>query len=198
MFRYKEYKRTIVIAVTVILLCLVSIVGVTLALFTNDVNDGTIGINATAGKLDVDIVDTTDAMNTLVDQYLDFTTKDGQVETVLFEPGATFYTEGFRILNRGDIETKYILYISPDEKLKKNEEFWKGFEVWITNDLSDNASAVKMEEFEDTLAKDEISDVFYLVIKMKEDAGNGYQKQEYSGLGITVCAVQGNGPLIKE
>ena len=36
------------------------------------------------------------------------------------------------------------------------------------------------------------SDIYYLVVRMKDDAGNAYQDQSYSGIGITVWAVQGN------
>lgn len=202
MFRYRSYEKTILIAVIIILLCLVSIVGVTLALFTNDVDDGTIGINATAGKLKLDIVDDTDPNDSLVGEYLYFTTQDGEKLDVLFEPGAYYYTEGFRVVNKGNIDMKYIVYISADE-LFNSTDFLEAFDVWITDKVPTDRQVPEniedLQKFDGKLEGGDISGTYYLVIKMKESAGNKFNKKNnltyYSGIGITVCAVQGNGPL---
>ena len=199
MFRYRNKEKTILIAVIIILLCLVSIVGVTLALFTSDIDDGTIGINATAGKLKLDIVDDEDSTRSLVGQYLHFVTPDGEELDVLFEPGAFYYTEGFRVVNEGNIDMKYIVYISADE-LMRNTNFSEAFDVWITDkrptDRNVPENIEDLQSFEGKLEPDEESGVYYLVIRMKESAGNKFKNVEYqSGIGITVCAVQGNGPL---
>ena len=50
----------------------------------------------------------------------------------------------------------------------------------------------KLEDFNGRLEVGQSSDIYYLVFRMKETAGNDFQKQEFSGVGITVCAVQGN------
>ena len=73
MSRYKASYNKFIIAAMVILLCLISITGATLALFTSDVNDGTIGINATSGNVKVDIVDEKDTRS-LVGEFLKFET----------------------------------------------------------------------------------------------------------------------------
>jgi hypothetical protein len=57
MLRYKSHKQAFIMAALVILLCLVCLTGATLALFTGNVNDGTIGIITTTGDIAVDIVD---------------------------------------------------------------------------------------------------------------------------------------------
>lgn len=49
MFRYKSHKQAFIMTALVILLCLVSLVGATLALFTSDPNDGTIRRDNTSG-----------------------------------------------------------------------------------------------------------------------------------------------------
>ena len=36
------------------------------------------------------------------------------------------------------------------------------------------------------------SDIYYLVVKMKANAGNKFQGRSFSGIGVTVFAVQGN------
>ena len=199
MFRYRNKEKTIVIAVIIILLCLVSIVGVTLALFTSDIDDGTIGINATAGKLKLDIVDDVDPQRSLVGEFLHFVTQDGEELEVLFEPGAYYYTEGFRVLNKGNVNMKYIVYISADE-LMSTTNFAEAFDVWITDKKPTDRQVPEniddLQKFEGELIGGEISKTYYLVIRMKEDIGNKYNRHTTytAGIGITVCAVQGNAP----
>ena len=189
-------RNRFIIAATVIVLCLVSITSATFALFTSDPNDGTIGINATSGNVEVDIVDEDDPTRSLVGQVLYFVNFDGEHvsgETeILFEPGALYYTEGFRVLNNGDIPLKFIAYMSEDEI---SDNFYDAFEVWITSNPSDRSSMEKIDKFEGTLEPGKQSDVYYLVFRMKESAGNEFQDTTFVGVGITVCAVQGNGRI---
>ena len=180
-----KVKVKIVIAVLVILLCLLFIIGSTLALFTD--SDGKIGINATAGDLEVDIVDTSDIPNSLVGETLDFVTTSAQ-DKILFEPGAAFHTEGFHVKNNGNIPFNFIIYISEDSKT--DADFLDVFDVWITDDPS--RTVTELPEFDRRLEPGEVSDVYYLVFRMKEDAGNEYKNRTFTGVGITVCAVQGN------
>ena len=189
MSRYKVINRKFIIAAMTILLCLIAITGATLALFMSDVNDGTIGINATAGDLKVDIVDARDRQTSLVGEELDIlsTSPDGRV---LFEPGAAYYTEGFCVKNIGDISLNFILYISDDDSI--SEDFEDAFDVWIIDDLNNTRDAVKLTEYKGELEPGVCSDVYYLVFRMKETAGNEYQNRTFTGVGVTVCAVQGN------
>ena len=201
MFRYKSYHKTIVIAVIIILLCLISIVGVTFALFTNDPEDGTIGINATAGNLKVDIVDTTEKHESLVNEYFRFVAGNEMkpINSVLFEPGAFYYTEGFQIENEGNIDIKYIVYISTNE-LTTEFNFNDAFEVWITteeptDDRTTPENLQDLQKFSGELGPESFSKPYYLVVKMKESADNRFKNKECFGIGITVCAVQGNGEV---
>ena len=198
MSRYKPTHKTFIIAALLILLCLVSITGATFALFTSDPEDGTIGINATSGKMKIDIIDTSDEPQSLVGDVLDFITTSSKKE-ILFEPGATYYTEGFRVKNAGNINIKYILYISEDarENGQPTDDFSEAFEVWLTNDPKSRDGMVKIQDFSGTLEEGQASDVFYLVFRMKETAGNEFQNRTFTGVGITVCAVQGNGYINK-
>lgn len=190
MSRYKPNKKTFIIAAMVILLCLVSITGATFALFTSTTEDGKIGINTTSGSLKVDIIDASDNPTSLVGDVLDFITTSDKQE-ILFEPGAMYYTEGFRVKNNGTIPMNFILYISEDETV--SEDFSEAFEVWLTNDPTSRSNMVKIQEFDGGLAVGETSDIYYLVFRMKETAGNEFQDRAFTGVGITVCAVQGNG-----
>ena len=180
----------------VILLCLVSLVGATLALFTSDPNDGTIGIITTSGDVEIDIVDLSG--ETLQNRALDFITASGTPTdsgNVLFEPGATFRTQGFKVKNTGDIPVNFSLSVSKDDKIDM-EEFDKAFELWIVKEGDDFSSAEKITNFKvNGLVAGESSETYYLFIKMKESVGNEFQGKTYSGIGVTVYAVQGNAKL---
>ena len=196
MLRYKSHKQALIMTALVILLCLVCLTGATLALFTSDPNDGTIGIVTTSGDVEVDIVDTSGA--TLQNRALDFITASGTPTysgNVLFEPGAIFYTQGFKIKNTGDIPVNFSLSVSKDDKIDM-EEFDKAFELWIVKEGDDFSSAEKITEFKvNGLAAGESSETYYLFIKMKESVGNEFQGKTYTGIGVTVYAVQGNAQL---
>ncbi len=182
-------KRIITLAIVTIMLYLSCMVGATWALFTSPAKDGTIGINVTSGLLDVDL--TNEHGVSLLGQTLRFSTPNGNKEEVLFEPGATFYTQGFHVLNNGDIPMNYRLFVSEDAELDM-VAFYDAFEVWITNDPTDNAPAEPITEFNGSLNPHTASELFYLFIRMKTTADDEYQGDVYSGIGVTVYAVQGN------
>lgn len=196
MFRYKSNKQAFIIAALVILLCLVCLTGATLALFTSDPNDGTIGIITTSGDVEIDIVDTSDS--TLQNKALAFLTTSNSMidsEDVFFEPGATFRTQGFKVKNTGDIPVNFSLSVSKDDKIDM-EEFDKAFELWIVKEGDDFQTAEKLTEFKvNGLKAGDSSATYYLFIKMKETVGNEFQGKNYTGIGVTVYAVQGNAKL---
>lgn len=191
MFRYKSNRQAFIIAVLVILLCLVSLTGATFALFTSGASNGTIGVITTAGDIKVDIVSEADESVSLVGQVLQFRTSADQKE-ILFEPGASFYTQGFKIKNAGDIPINFRLSVSEDEAIDM-EEFKQAFEVWITTDPTNPAAATQLTDYVGRLEVGKSSaETYYLFIRMKETAGNEFQGKTYTGMGITVYAVQGN------
>lgn len=193
MSRYSKTKKSILMASIIILLCTVSIAGATLALFTSR-QDGKIGINATSGKIAVDILNTAiEGPSSLVGEVLEFETTSSN-RNCIFEPGGTYRTEGFRVANLGNIPINFIIYLSHDEDSNK-PPFDAAFDVWITDDRDDPTRRVDMKDFENRLEVGKTSDIYYLVVRMKEDAGNEYQDQSYSGIGITVWAIQGNAQI---
>ncbi len=181
-------------AATVTLLCLVSLTGATLALFTSNVSDGTIGIVTTAGDVRVDIVDS--AGETLVGKTLEFEPKEedeNQNREVYFEPGAVYYTQPFRVENEGTIPINFRISISEDEDINMNE-FRRAFDVWISRSTKLDSTAERLTEFQGRLdpATGDFSDPYYLFVRMKDTAGNEFQGKSYTGIGVTVYAVQGN------
>ena len=182
-----KIKYSIILAAMAILLCLVSLTGATLALFTSSEEDGKIGVNATSGSIKLDIVTDEPPIHSIVGRALALDVDDE--ENFLFEPGMTVYTEGFRIQNNGNIPINFIVYLSNS---KASQNFIEAFEVWITDDPTSKTDMVKLQEFKGRLEREQSSDVYYLVFHMKESIGNEYQTQSFTGVGITVCAVQGN------
>ena len=199
MFRYKSNKQACIIAVLIILLCLVCLVGATYALFTSDPDDGTIGIVTTTGLVKVDIVDTAGA--TLQNRSLAFMSASDQPtdsSKVFFEPGATFYTQGFKIENQGNIPILFSLTISKDENIDM-DKFNEAFDLYLVEEKEDGTKDIENAEhivnFRGTLEPNKSSKTYYLVIKMKETAGNEFQGKLYTGIGVTVYAVQANGEI---
>ena len=196
MFRYRSHKQAFIMTALVILLCLVCLTGATLALFTNDPNDGTIGIVTTAGYIDIDIVDTND--ESLQERALAFITTSGSTKDskdVWFEPGATFRTQCFRIKNDGNVPVNFSFSVSKDDNVDI-DEFNKAFELLIIKDGDDLSNAVPLTEFRGTGLKGKTSsDDYYIIIKMKETVDNDFQGKTYTGMGVTVYAVQGNVPI---
>ena len=137
---------------------------------------------------------TATAGETLKNKARAFSTPSGYVkdEDVLFEPGATFYTQGFQILNKGDVPVNFSLAVSKDESIDM-EEFNKAFELWIVKEGDDIKTADRIDKFKvNGLLPGDNSPVYFLVIRMKETAGNEFQEKKYTGIGVTVFAVQGN------
>lgn len=190
MFRYRTVKQAFAVAVLASLLCTVCLTGATFALFTSNPEDGTIGVVTTSGLVDVDIVDDTDKHNSLMGGTLQFYTTSGNKE-VLFEPGAKFYTQPFRIENKGNVPINFRMYVSNDEDIDM-EMFDKAFDVWITTDSKDPTVGSRMEDFKGRLEVGQRSESYCLFVRMKDTAGNEFQGAKYEGIGVTVYAVQGN------
>ena len=171
----------------VILLCFVSVVGSTYALFTNG-EDGKVNINAASGYIQLDILDTNN--QSLIGDNIDFIIPS-DLDLTNLEPGATIRTQGFKIKNNGNITVNFKLFKNENSNINWTE-LEEGFELWITDDKNDKTNAQNVKNFIGTLAPGETSGEYYLFIKMKESAGNNFQSQIFTGIGITVYAVQGN------
>ena len=171
----------------VILLCSVSVVGSTYALFTNG-EDGKVNINAASGYIQLDILDTNN--QSLIGDNIDFIIPS-DLDLTNLEPGATIRTQGFKIKNNGNITVNFKLFKNENSNINWTE-LEEGFELWITDDKNDKTNAQNVKNFIGTLAPGETSGEYYLFIKMKESAGNNFQSQIFTGIGITIYAVQGN------
>lgn len=191
----RNLLRQLNIAALILLLCVANLTGSTYALFTSSTKDGTIGVTTTSGDVEVKIVD--EANNSLEGRALQFfTTSDAPV---LFEPGTTFYTQPFKIMNAGNIPVNFRISVSYGNMSEADRlKFEEAFEIGITTDPHRHTDAKPTDKFVGSLdvsGDDAISQSYYLIIRMKETVGNEFQGAKYEGIGITVYAVQANAAL---
>ena len=110
-------KRALTGSVISVLVCTAMLVGTTFAWFTDSVSTGKNTI--TAGSLTVDLID--EEGNSLEGKTLNWSVADGRAqEEILWEPGAVYVTEGFRVKNTGNLALKYKLTVdgaAGDDKL---------------------------------------------------------------------------------
>ena len=192
MFRNTKHTKSFIISALVLLLCMTCLIGETLALFTSDPEKGTIGVITTAGNLKVDIIDSFHPDKpSLVGEYLQFRTTTPQDE-ILFEPGASYFTQGFQVKNQGNVPINFRLYLSEDSSVDM-EEFEKAFDVFLCTDPLNPDSAEPLKSVTGEMLKPlDCSTTYYLFIRMKDTADNTFQNKTYDGIGIVVYAVQAN------
>ena len=191
MTKEKSTKRALISSALAILMCMAMLIGTTFAWFTDTASTAVNKIQS--GTLKVDIVGEND--ESLDGKTLSF--KDVNDNTnILWEPGATFNLDAFKIVNKGNLALKYKVIINGvdgDAKLLKAIDFTvkKG-----------DANAVALEGWEGVLLpegatpndteKEEVKETAEIIISghMREGAGNEYQGLSIDGLGITVLATQ--------
>ena len=190
----KATKRALLSSALSLVLCFSMLLGTTFAWFTDTASTAVNVIQS--GTLDVDLVDEKDA--TLVGETLEFLNANNEKQ-ILWEPGVTFVSEGFKIVNKGNLALKYKLVING---IDGDNELLEVIDFWLTTDKTDLAavSSKKVnldEEFKlnpkDNHLIDKVtneSGVYYLVGHMDEEAGNEYQDLKLTGVGITVYATQ--------
>ena len=188
-YGYRRHSILATILIIVIILCIVAIAILTWALFrTGGLDDGKIGTNVTSGKVKVDIENTEG--ESMVGDVFHFVTVNGNDE-VIFAPGLSYYTEGFWVRNEGNLSIKYIISISRDYGTDY-EACLEAFDFYITTDVTNLDGATKLTELSGTLTPGATTDIYYLVVTMKEDAGNEFQDKVFTGIGVTVTATQIN------
>ena len=187
-------KRALLTSVTALVMCVVMLVGTTFAWFTDTASTGVNKIQA--GNLDVDIIG--EDGKSLDGMTLSFKNVNDKTD-ILWEPGATFFTQGFQIVNKGNLALKYKVVVSGttgDAKLLEAIDF-----AVVTDDTKKDAEAVSFAEEGkllnkgDTAPESAVTDTgakayYYLRGHMKEEAGNEYKNLTMDGISITVYATQ--------
>ena len=187
-------KRALLTSVTALVMCVVMLVGTTFAWFTDTASTGVNKIQA--GNLDVDIIG--EDGKSLDGKTLSFNNVNDKTD-ILWEPGATFFTQGFQIVNKGNLALKYKVVVSGttgDAKLLEAIDF-----AVVTDNTKKDAEAVSFAEEGkllnkgDTAPESAVTDAgakayYYLRGHMKEEAGNEYKNLTMDGISITVYATQ--------
>ena len=176
----KSTKRALVSSAIATLVCIVMLIGTTFAWFTDTASTNVNKIQS--GTLKVDIVDGNG--DSLQGKSLNFVDVNGS-SNILWEPGVTFKTAGFKIKNDGNLALKYKLLVNGidgDSDLLKVISF---------SVLDEKGAAVDLNTYEGHLTAKAVSDkMLYIQGHMDEAAGNEYQEKELDGLSITVVATQ--------
>ena len=173
-------KKALIASVLSLVLCVSMLVGSTFAWFTDTATTSVNKIQA--GTLKVDIVNES-GTSSLKGSSMSFVNKDG-AEEILWEPGATFRTIGFKVKNGGNLALKYKMVLNG---VDGNNEL---LDVITFKVVKADGTTVDLSSFEGRLAKNTVSELFYIEGHMAEDAGNEHQGKSLTGLGITVYATQ--------
>ncbi len=187
MKKSKQTKRALIPSLLAVILCVAMLVGTTFAWFTDTASTSVNKIQA--GKLDVALVKpTTNDGGTYDDLGTDplkwvKATGHGEDE-VLWEPGATYNLESFRISNNGNLALKYQVQISG---IIGSAELLKAIDFTVK--IGDG-TAESLANWDGTLGAGETSDVITISGTMKTTAGNEYQGLSIEGIAITVVATQ--------
>ena len=185
----KATKRALLTSVTALVMCVVMLVGTTFAWFTDTASTGVNKIQA--GNLKVDIVD--ESGDSLDGKTLSFKDFNGKTD-ILWEPGATFFTQGFKIANKGNLALKYKVVVSG---ITGDTGLLKVMKFDVVSAMTKTGSEVNFTATPGQLlpsASDapSVSDVYYLRGHMDEDAGNEYKNMTLTGISVTVYATQLN------
>ena len=185
----KSTKRALVSSALAILMCVAMLVGTTFAWFTDTASTAVNKIQA--GTLNVDIVDKNgDSLN---GKSLSFRDANDSTD-ILWEPGATFNLDSFKIVNKGNLAFKYKVIISG---VNGNAKLLEAIDFFVK--IGD-AEKVALADWEGILlpngeaATDTMdagtTSAITISGTMKKEAGNEYQGLSIDGIGITVVATQ--------
>ena len=194
----KATKRALLTSIMALVMCVVMLVGTTFAWFTDTASTGVNKI--VSGNLKVDIVDA-DNTNTSLDKgTLKFIQAVNEsevrlVEDVLWEPGATFFTQGFKIANNGNLALKYKVVVSG---ITGDTGLLKVMKFDVVSAMTKTGSEVNFDTTPGQLLPSaagtpSVSDTtYYLRGHMDENAGNEYKNMTLTGISVTVYATQLN------
>lgn len=209
MKKSKATKRTLLLSVLAMLLCMVMLVGTTFAWFTDSASTEVNKIQA--GTLDVDLVGKSG--ESLVGQTLNFVKAKG--EEILWEPGATYALPAIKIVNNGNLWLKYKVEVAEGITRKGDEisdvSLLDAIDFYViegeVNQMPNLDGAKPLADyFAQSEANEEnphpgvplapsgsdgsSSELLTIVGHMKETAGNDYQGLTLDGVAITVLATQ--------
>ena len=186
----KSTKRALVSSALAIFMCVTMLIGTTFAWFTDTASTAVNKIQA--GTLNVDIVDKNG--DSLDGKSLSFKDVNNNTD-ILWEPGATFNLDSFKIVNKGNLAFKYKVIISGvngNAKLLEAIDFFVKIGDAQQVALADRACTLLPAGKTATTGNEVVGATYLITISgtMKKEAGNEYQGLSIDGIGITVVATQ--------
>ena len=189
----KATKRALLTSITALVMCVVMLAGTTFAWFTDT---ATANVNKIqAGNLDVALEMLDTAQNkwvTAEGKTLYFRDKNNETN-ILWEPGATFNLDTFKIVNKGNLAIKYEITVNG---VTGSNKLLKAIDFTVTKggtsiDLA-NLKGVLLPTGKTAGADEEVGETAAIVISgtMKTSAGNEYKNLTLDGISITVKAMQ--------
>ena len=183
-------KRSLLASVLALVMCVTMLVGTTFAWFTDSASTAVNKIES--GTLHVDIVDKDG--NSLDGKTLSFRDVNKNAD-ILWEPGATFALDSFRIVNTGKLALKYKVIINGvngNAKLLEAIDFTVKIGDAAKVALADWEGILLPEGKTATTDNEVVGATDFITISgtMKKEAGNEYQGLSIDGIGITVVATQ--------
>ena len=186
----KSTKRALISSTLAILMCVAMLIGTTFAWFTDTASTAVNKIQA--GTLNVDIVDKNG--DSLDGKSLSFKDVNNNTD-ILWEPGATFNLDSFKIVNKGNLAFKYKVIISG---VNGNAKLLEAIDFFVKiGDAEKVALAdwdgILLPEGKTATTDNEVvgaTDLITISGTMKKEAGNEYQGLSIDGIGITVVATQ--------
>ncbi len=215
MKKSKATKRTLLLSVLAMLLCMVMLVGTTFAWFTDSASTAVNTIQAGTLDIALEMKDASGNWVTAEGQTLSFKKAEGS-EEILWEPGATYALPAIKIVNKGNLWLKYKVEIA--EGITKNASNGES-NVSLLNVIDFYVIEGEVEEMPalgdaktlaEYFAQSEATDgnphpgtplapsgsdgssskLLTIVGHMQEDAGNEYQGLKLDSVAITVLATQ--------
>lgn len=179
-------KHALFSSVMSLFLCVAMLIGSTFAWFTDTASTGVNKIEA--GTLRVDIVNEND--ESIKGDSMSFVNVKNETN-ILWEPGVTFKTTGFKIVSTGTLALKYKLALNGVTGDTTTTDGKSLLDVITFSVVKADGTAVDLDSFEGKLTPDAAeSKVLYIQGHMAETANNDYQGLTLEGLGITVQAAQ--------
>ena len=186
-------KKALLASLLSLLLCASMLVGSTFAWFTDTASTAVNSIQA--GTLKVELWKG-DSNESLGSEPLKWVAADGRAQNgILWEPGATYSLESFRIKNAGNLALKYKVVING---LVGSAKLLEAIDFTVTVDgtlvakdgTSTATTAATLNNFEGKLGAGAVTGKITITGHMKEDAGNEYMNEKIEGISITVVATQ--------
>ena len=189
-------KRSLLVSVLALVMCVAMLVGTTFAWFTDSASTSVNKIEA--GKLDIDVYYANTADGGVGSNWtkldnnsapLSFLRKNGknlvQDKNILWEPNCTYSLPALKIVNNGNLALKYKVLITG---IKGDSELNNVIE-W-TMKLDNEEFKLGSEHYLLPQANSEGFDILTIQGHMDANADNYYQGMTIEGIGITVYAAQ--------